>query len=106
MSESFLANTRSQLEQALTSTPKNYETYKVLTYCRLMVGTSEDKQPIQLKPKQILTIQWLYETMDAPTPLTISFEGVKNVDNTKKHNIYWSNKQLTDWLARNTKPTI
>lgn len=100
----YLANTRRQLEEALTKIPVNIVEYRVLNYCRIMIGENiETKQSIALKPKQTVHVKWLYEDVNNPTPISIQFKGVDKVETEVEYEVYWSGEQLADWLDRNTR---
>ena len=99
----YLQLTRDQLEEALAKTPSQTQQYKVNRYCRLMIGeTIGSKVAVQLKPKHVLEVKWLYENMDSPTPVFVRFSDVKHVDCDGEYGVYWTGDQLSDWLSRNS----
>ncbi len=92
------------LREALNDVPKQTKEYSVSKYCRLVVGESkDDKTQINLKPSDKMTVEWLYEDIDEPTPLKITFEGVCPSIDSESHATYWQSYKLQRWLLRNTE---
>lgn len=95
---------KDRLREAVKSTPQREVQYTVRKYCKLVVGESKEaKEQIILKPSQTITIEWLYENFDNPTPLSITFEGVKSVEADKIFNTSWEGFRLERWLMRNAR---
>jgi len=93
---------KKRLREAVKSTPRREVQYTVRKYCKLIVGESkETKEQIILKPNQTITVEWLYDNFDNPTPLNIMFEGVKTVDVDKTFQTLWEGYRLERWLMRN-----
>lgn len=95
---------KEKLREAIKITPQQIVQYTVNKYCKLQVGESKDeKQQINLKPNQSIIIEWLYNDIDNPTPLNITFEGVcPNID-TLEYSSYWQPHKLQKWLLTNTR---
>lgn len=99
----YLAS-KEKLREAVSKTPQRVATYSVRKYCKLIIGESkEEKSQITLKPNQKITIDWLYEDIDNPTPVSLKFGGVKNVADEDMFNTYWQGAKLLKWLARNAR---
>ena len=95
---------KEKLREAVDITPKQSMEYTVNKYCKLIVGESKDeKEQINLKPNQTIVVEWLYEDIDNPTPLNITFEGVCPSIDTLEYNSYWQPEKLRKWLLRNTR---
>jgi len=94
---------KDKLREAIKETPQQATEYSVSKYCRLVVGESkEEKEQINLKPNQTIVVEWLYNDIDNPTPVKITFEGVcPNIDTTD-YNTYWQPEKLQKWLTKNT----
>lgn len=98
----YLAS-KEKLVEAIKLTPKQTVKYDVNKYCKLVVGESKDeKEQINLKPNQTIVVDWLYEDIDNPTPLKITFENVCPTINSKEYTNYWQARKLQKWLLRNT----
>ena len=99
----YLAS-KEKLREAVTKTPQRVASYNVRKYCKLIVGESKkDKSQIVLKPNQKITVDWLYEDVDNPTPVIIKFNGPKDIDVKQVYNTYWQGSKLLKWLARNAR---
>lgn len=97
-------NSKEQLLEAVTRTPKRTAEYTVRKYCKLPVGESKDtREYIPLKPKQVIAVDWLYEDIDNPTPMGLRFQDVKNVEDTNLYATFWEGKKLLKWLLRNAR---
>lgn len=99
---------KEKLREAIKNTPKQQTQYIVKKYCKLVVGESkEERQYISLKPRQIITIDWLYENIKYPTPVGISFNTAE-VTAAEIFQTFWNTSKLHKWLIRNTqeKPSI
>lgn len=96
-------DSKEQLREAIRITPKQTVHYTVNKYCKLIVGESKnDKSQINLKPKQIIIVEWLYTDINNPTACTIKFEGVCSTIDTIEYGSYWQSQKLQKWLLRNT----
>lgn len=95
---------KEKLREAVLKTPKRTAIYEMRKYCKLVVGeTKEEKQLIALKPTQKITVNFLYENIDNPTIINISFDGVKGVDAEEEYETFWDGAKLLKWLARNAR---
>lgn len=97
-------DSKEKLREAVTKTPQRVASYIVRKYCKLIVGESKtQKSQIALKPNQKITIDWLYENVDNPTPVSLKFNGPKDIDAEQMYDTYWQGAKLLKWLARNTR---
>ncbi len=95
---------KQQLREAIHDTPQQTKEYLVTKYCKLVVGESkDDKEQINLKPNHKIIVEWLYEDMDSPTAVNITFEGVCSEVDSDNHSSYWQPYKLQRWLLRNTE---
>ncbi len=93
---------KEKLREAIAITPKQTVQYSVGKYCKLIVGESRDlKEQINLKPNQTIIVEWLYNDIDNPTPLSITFEGVCPITDANEYNSYWQPQKLQKWLLKN-----
>ena len=98
---------KERLREAVKNTPQQEVKYTVRKYCKLVVGESkENKEQINLKPEQTITVKWLYDDFTNPTPQSIVFEGVKAIDSDKVFNTTWQGFRLERWLMRNAREEI
>ncbi len=97
-------DSKEKLRFAIKETPQQVTEYMVNKYCKLIVGESkEEKEQINLKPNNKITVEWLYNDIDNPTPLKIMFEGVcPNIDS-EEYKSYWQPHKLQKWLSKNTR---
>jgi len=97
-------DSKQKLREAIEKTPRRTGQYSVRKYCKLIIGESkEDKSQITLKPNQKISVDWLYEDIDNPTPVGIKFDGIDDIDNSQSFETYWQGKKLLKWLARNAR---
>lgn len=95
---------KSQLLKAIENTPTAIVEYEVCKYCSLTIGESDDdKSLVGLKPKNKILIEWRYDNIDEPTPVSIKFIGSKDVDLDEQFNTFWSGNKLQKWLSRHAK---
>jgi len=95
---------KEKLHEAVKKTPHQTTEYLVSKYCKLIVGESkEEKEQINLKPSHTIIVEWLYNDIDNPTPLKITFEGVCSNIDSEEYNSYWQPQKLQKWLSRNTR---
>ena len=91
---------KNQLMDAIKQTPIQTSTYNVKKYCKLVIGESKNnKSSISFKPNNTIEVEWLYEDMDNPTPVSIIVDG-------DSHDIYWKGEKLTSWLSKNAIETF
>jgi hypothetical protein len=96
-------DSKEKLREAVSKTPQRTATYNVRKYCKLIVGESKDsKDQVALKPTHRIVVDWLYEDIDNPTIVSITFEGVKEILPDDEFNTYWDGVKLMKWLNRNT----
>lgn len=96
-------DSKEQLRNAVANTPISVIEYEVRKYCTLAVGElEEDKVVVGLKPKQRIVVEWYYDDIDNPTPTSIQFVGLSNIDENEKQSTFWSGTKLRKWLNRHT----
>ena len=96
-------DSKQRLREAVAKVPNRTAMYTVRKYCKLPIGeTKEEKQYINLKPKQQIEVEWLYEDIDDPTIVAIRFVNVTNILNESKYSSFWAGKKLLKWLEKNT----
>lgn len=95
---------KDQLIKAMENVPVVVQEYEVRKYCTLTVGEDEEeKLAIPLKPKNRVIVEWQYDSVEHPLPLSIKVEGVSYIDETDTFNTFWSNEKLKKWLSVYTK---
>lgn len=96
-------DSKEKLREAVTKVPQRTATYNVRKYCKLVVGESKEvKQQLTLKPTQKICVEWLYTDVDNPTIVSLTFEGIKEIDGEQQFETYWDGVKLQKWLNRNT----
>lgn len=96
-------SSKDQLRSAIDNTPQRVAEYEVRKYCKLPVGeTKEEKEQVSLRPKHKITVEWLYNDVDNPTPLNLKFEGPTEIDPDDERSALWNGERLLKWLLRNT----
>lgn len=89
---------KEKLRRAIAETPVVSATYAIRKYCKLRLGESKDhRKEVALKPKQRVIIEWRYDDLDDPTPLSVVLDDVSPIE----HRVYWAGKKLRSWLSRN-----
>ena len=97
-------DSKDQLIKAMENVPVAIQEYEVRKYCTLTVGEDEEeKKAIALKPKNRIIIEWQYDNVDRPMPLSVKVVGSPEVDDTEPFNTFWSNEKLKKWLSVHTK---
>lgn len=90
---------REQLLKAIENTPITILEYDIRKYCTIPVGENEDeKQLIGLKPKNKIIVEWSYENIDNPQPISVRFSGIAEEDD--QFSTFWSGQKLNKWLLR------
>ncbi|MGZ8924629.1 MAG: hypothetical protein ACXW2E_01975 [Nitrososphaeraceae archaeon] len=98
---------KEQLLQAINNPPISTIEYEVRKYCTIPIGETEsDKQLIGLKPKQKIIVEWKYDSITNPQPISISFFGLKDITESEQFSTSWTGSKLRNWLARHVKPGI
>ena len=98
---------KERLREAVNNTPKRTANYAITKYCKIAVGESKkDKEYISLKPKQRVQVDWLYESMDTPSVISIRFFNVVGVAADHEFEILWGHDRLDKWLEKNTRETF
>jgi len=99
----YMASKEKLLEPARKNIPEQTVNYSVRKYCKLVLGESKlEKMYIPLKPKQQVSVKWLYDDLENPTPLEILFNGVSDVPEEERFTTFWEGEKLRKWLDRNT----
>ena len=89
---------KERLRHAIKETPIVSTTYIVKRYCKIRFGESkETRQEMSLKPKQEIVVEWEYEDIKSPEPLSIIFPDSSPEEN----DVYWNGKKLMEWLHKN-----
>jgi hypothetical protein len=95
---------KEKLREAVQEIPHQKKEYLVTKYCKLVVGESKDeKEQVNLKPNNKVIVEWLYEDIDSPTVVNITFDGVCEEVDSENHSTYWQSYKLQRWLLRNTE---
>lgn len=82
--------------------PKQKAVYEVQKYCKLPVkSASPTKKYLQFKPKHKITVEWLTESIDSPSPSALIIE-CDNTGELETHDVVWPSKRLLKWLNNNT----
>lgn len=97
---------KEQLRRAIENVPTTIIEYEVRKYCTLTVGEcAEESVIIQLKPKQTITVKWVFENPLSPTPEYIKLDpGI--LTESDEHAIFWSTEKLQKWLIRHTREGV
>lgn len=95
--------TKEKLREALTKIPKQSITYSMTKYCKMIVGEKEDKIYIPLKPKNEITVEFLYEDENNPTVLGVNVDNADDIDPDEQYNVFWESKRFIRWLDKNTQ---
>lgn len=91
---------KEQLLKAIENTPISKVEYEVAKYCTL--NLNEKNNPISLKPKNKIVVEWQYDDVYNPTPISIKFKGVKNVAESIQYDIEIPIFKLQKFLSRHT----
>ena len=95
---------KEQLRKAVDNIPIATSVYEVIHYCSLPLGEyEEEKTVVSLKPKQKIVVEWKYDSIENPTPLSIKIQGVQNIDEDEQFQTFWENKKLHKWIRRHTR---
>lgn len=94
---------KQQLVEAAKQTPSVVNNYNVRSYCKLpLLNDNSEEVMITLKPKQKVLVNWLYEDINNPTCVSISFDGVKELESYISFKTNWKTKKMIEWLNKNT----
>lgn len=99
-------DSKSKLYAALERDPIHEAQYEVYRYCRIVVGESkEEKQYINLKPKQVINVKWKYHDLDGiPDPISIEIPHlVESTDFDHMHKTFQTGERLIKWLRNNAR---
>jgi hypothetical protein len=92
-----------QLLNAIESTPKTLIEYEIRKYGTIVLGESESI--VQIKPKQVLIVEWVYDNPENPTPKLVEIvDRDRTVISAGK--TPWTGAKLTKWLSRYAKMGI
>ena len=95
---------KNKLREAVKNIPQRTARYNMRKYGRLPIDEGEDdKQYINLKPKNTIVIHWLYEDFDNPTVVKLTFSNTDGIDENQQFNIQWTGKRLMNWLHKNAQ---
>lgn len=99
----YLAS-KEKLREAIKNVPTQKTEYVMRKYCKLPVGESkEEKEYVALKPKNKVIVEWLYEDVNNPSVVSLSFEDVDGVSESEEFSIYWSDDRFRKWLNKHTR---
>lgn len=97
-------DSKAQLIKAIGNTPVSIQEYEVHNYCSLTVGEDEDeKLVVSLKPKNRVIVEWRYDTITCPVPVSVKVLGVSDIDESEAFNTYWTSIKLKKWLSNHTR---
>lgn len=99
-------DSKAKLYEALERDPVHQAIYEVHKYCRIVVGgLKEDKQYINLKPKQKILVKWRYAKLDeTPDPVSISLPHLCESDHDESSfETFQSGERLMKWLRNNAR---
>lgn len=100
-------DSKKKLLEAITVSPIQRSSYDVNKYCKLVVVMDGEKQTILLKPLQQVIVEWKYDNIDNPTPLSIRVEDIKApILEEVVYTTNWKGTKLTEWLNKNTRPIM
>lgn len=89
---------KEKLRKAISETPVVSTTYTVRKYCKLRLGESKDhRKEVALKPRQRIIVEWQYDDLNDPKPLSVVLDDVSPVE----HSVYWAGSKLRGWLSKN-----
>lgn len=97
---------KEQLRRAVENVPTTIIEYEVRKYCTLVLGENADESTVvQLKPKQKISVKWIYENPLSPTPEYVKIEdGV--LTESDEQPVFWSTEKLQKWLIRHTREGV
>lgn len=91
-------DSKDRLRQAIQETPIASTYYVVKKYCKVRIGESRTaRQEVALKPKQTIIVEWRYDDIDNPEPVSIILDDI----NSDEKPVYWTGQKLKDWLSKN-----
>lgn len=100
-------HSKDRLREAAQNVPERTARYTINKYCKIAIGeTKKEKEYINLKPKQFVEVDWLYESIDKPSVISIRFTGVDGITEGEEFSILWGHDRLEKWLTRNTRETF
>lgn len=95
--------TKEKLREALSKIPKQSITYSMTKYCKMIVGEKDEKIYIPLKPKDEITVEFLYEDETNPTVLGVNVTEASDADPDEQYNVFWESERFVRWLDKNAK---
>ena len=98
-------DSKKRLLEVINVTPIQRSTYEISKYCKLVLHEDEVKQTVLLKPGHQLVVEWRYDHLDDPTPISIIIEDVKKsqMPTDVEYSTHWTGKKLQSWILKNTK---
>ena len=95
---------KNRLLEAILISPIQSSVYDVNKYCKLVVISEQDKHTILLKPTQQIIVEWKYDDIIDPSPVSIRIEDSKTPNPyTTTYKTKWSGSKLASWLNKNTR---
>lgn len=92
---------KKRLQEAIQNEADYTINYRITRYCRLVVENESKKEPINLKPGHMITINWRKRD-ETPEPINIIFENIKNTVPGKKYKTTMERFVFLRWLGRNS----
>ena len=90
---------KEKLRRAIQETPVASTYYVVKKYCKIRIGESREyRSEVALKPKQTIIVEWRYDDINNPNPISITLDDISQ----EEKPIYWSGQKLKNWLSKNT----
>ena len=97
-------NSKERLREALQKTPERTGRYAINKYCKIAIGETKDsKEYVNLKPKQRVEVDWLYEDIENPSVQSIRFYDVEGIKDGVEFSILWGHDRLDKWLFKNAR---
>lgn len=96
-------DSKRKLLEAIKETPITSTAYVIKKYCAIRVGESkENRHQVSLKPKQRIIVEWRYDDIKNPDPISIIFDDISPDEN----EVYWTGAKLSNWLYKNAVEEI
>jgi hypothetical protein len=96
-------DSKAHLIKSLGNTPIVVQEYTVRNYCSITLGEyDDDKVTVTLKPKNKVIVEWQYDSIECPSPVSIRLES-RDVSESETFATSWSSVKLKKWLHNHTK---
>lgn len=99
------------LIEVISRSPIQVLSYSVSKYCKLPVLEDGEKIQKLLKPKQVIMVEWEFQTLSNPTPMRLIIEDENDEISESTYQTNWTGTKLKEWLRKNStvkndSPTI